>query len=166
MKIIFLDVDGVLNSVIYENSGVFNEADPDTSIDMSRVALLAGIVKATDAKIVLSSTWREDWDKKPEFCGYDGEYLNRCLAKYGLSIFDKTPFLSYSDERLVEIVAWLKEHGSEVKNFVILDDINCGWGELSNRVVVTNPYGYGLEENHVKEAIRLLNDFICGIDIA
>jgi hypothetical protein len=114
------------------------------------------IVNATDAKIVLSSMWREAWDKSPELCGFYGEYLNRCFAKQGLSIIDKTPRFSYSDDRQYEIRAWLVYHANEVESFVILDDINCGWGVLSSNVVVTNPYGYGLEEKHVRKAIELL----------
>ena len=129
----------------------------DNRIDLSRVRLLKDIVSATDAKIVLSSTWRLDWDKSPELCGEDGEYLNQCLAQYGLFIIDKTPFNSMIDDRRREILTWLSSHRGEVESFVILDDINCGWEELDRRVVVTDPYGYGLNEEHVKKAIKLLN---------
>ena len=154
MKIIFLDIDGVLNSVMYDAHRLEERAD--NRIDMTRVKLLADIVNATGAKIVLSSTWREDWDKSPEFCGSDGEYINECLAKHNLSIMDKTSCFSYSDDRQYEIRAWLTYHDSEVESFVILDDINSGWGVLSSNVVITNPYGYGLEESHVQKAIDLL----------
>lgn len=154
MKIIFLDIDGVLNSVMYDAQRLEERAD--NRIDMTRVKLLADIVNATGAKIVLSSTWREDWDKSSQLCGDDGEYINGCLAKYGLSIIDKTPCLSYSDDRQFEILTWLAHNSNEVESFVILDDINCGWGVLSNNVVITNPYGYGLEESHVKKALDIL----------
>lgn len=155
MKIIFLDIDGVLNSVMYDCQRT--EERRDNRIDMSRVELLADIVKKTGAKIVFSSTWREDWEISEGLCGEDGRYVNDCLARYGLSIIDKTPHLGYSDDRRVEILTWLARHRSEVESFVILDDISCGWGELYERVVITNPYGYGLEENHVKMAINILN---------
>lgn len=155
MKIIFLDIDGVLNSEMYEWSR--GEDRADNRIDLSRVRLLKDIVSATDAKIVLSSTWRLDWDKSPELCGEDGEYINQCLAQYGLFIIDKTPFNSMIDDRRREILTWLSSHRGEVESFVILDDINCGWEELDSRVVVTEPYGYGLNEEHVKKAIKLLN---------
>ena len=154
MKIIFLDIDGVLNSVMYDTQRL--EESAENRIDMTRVKLLADIVNATGAKIVLSSTWREDWDKSSELCGDDGEYINECLAKFGLSIIDKTPYLNYSDERQFEILAWLVDHTNEVESFVILDDIDCSWGVLSNNVVITNPYGYGLEEAHVKKALDIL----------
>ena len=155
MKIIFLDIDGVLNSEMYETSRGVERAD--NRIDLTRVKLLADIVNVTDAKIVLSSTWRLDWDKSPELCGEDGEYINQCLAQYGLSIIDKTPFNSMIDDRRGEILTWLLCHHREVESFVILDDINCGWEEPDRRVVATDPYGYGLEEAHVQRAIELLN---------
>ena len=155
-KYIFLDIDGVLNSVMYDAGR--SEERADNRIDRSRVRLLANIVNATDAKIVLSSTWREDWDKDTKLCGSDGKYINNCLSEYGLSIIDKTPYLSYSDERRLEILDWLAQHHGEVESFVILDDINCGWGELYSRVVITNPYGYGLEEAHVQQALDILNE--------
>ena len=155
MKIIFLDIDGVLNSETYEASR--NEDCGDGYIDLSRVKLLADIVNATVAKIVLISSLRLDWDKNPELCGKDGKYINQCLAKYGLSITDKTPFFSIFTERRKEILNWLLNHHSEVEGFVIIDDMKGGWGELRDRVINTNPQGYGLEEEHVQKALELLS---------
>jgi hypothetical protein len=157
MKIIFLDIDGVLNSVMYDAHRLEERAD--NRIDMTRVKLLADIVNATEAKIVLSSTWREDWDKSSELCGSDGEYINECLSRYDISIMDKTPCFNYSDDRQYEIRTWLAYHSNEVESFVILDDINSGWGVLSNNAVITNPYGYGLEESHVQKAIDILKRY-------
>ena len=155
MKIIFLDIDGVLTSDMYEESRL--EKRDDNRIDLSRVKLLAELVKSTDAKIVLTSTWRVDWNKISLLCGDYGKYLNQCLATYNLSIFDKTPFISYLGDRRKEILIWLSRHRGEVESFVIIDDINYGWNELKNRVVITNPQGYGLEEKHMQKAIELLN---------
>ena len=154
MKIIFLDIDGVLNSEMYEASR--KDDCGDGYIDLSRVKLLADIVNATDAKIVLISSLRLDWDKNPDLCGKDGKYINQCLAKYGLSIMDKTPYFSLFTERRKEVLSWLLDYQSEVERFVIIDDMKDGWGELDYRVVNTNPQGYGLEEAHVEKAIELL----------
>ena len=137
MKVIFLDIDGVLNSEMYEASRTENSTDG--YIDMSRVKLLADIINVTDAKIVLSSSWRLDWDKSSELCGEDGKYINQCLAKYGLAVMDKTPFISFFTDRRKEILTWLSNHRSDVESFVVLDDIISGWDELSGRVVITNP---------------------------
>lgn len=60
MKIIFLDIDGVLNSRAYDRKRNWNE---QTDIDETRLPLIKEIVDATGAKIVLSSTWRQHWNK-------------------------------------------------------------------------------------------------------
>lgn len=158
MKIIFLDIDGVLNSQMYEAPQTKDGTDNYSYIDLSRVKLLADIVNATDAKIVLTSSWRVDWEKSSELCGNDGKYINECLAKYGLSIMDKTPFFSFFTGRKKEISSWLYDHQSEVESYVIIDDMKCEWGELSNRVVSINHDGYGLEETHVEKATELLKE--------
>ena len=155
MKIIFLDIDGVINSDTYLKSR------PDNSdynrIDMSRIKLLADLVKSTDAKIVLTSTWRVDWNMSPLFCGDFGKYINECFAVYGLYVLDKTPVISLLSHRRKEILTWLSSHLGEVESFVILDDISYGWEELGGRVVITNPKGNGLEEEHVQKAREILN---------
>ena len=91
-------------------------------------------------------------------CGDDGKYINKCFTQYGLSIMDKTPYMSFFTARRKEIISWLSVHQNEVESFVIIDDMQDGWGNLSSRVVNTNLYGYGLEEVHVKKAIELLKE--------
>ena len=93
----------------------------------------------------------------PLLCGDFGKYLNKCFATHGLSILDKTPIISLLGDRRKEILIWLSRHRGEVESFVILDDMNYGWGELSDRVVITDPLSYGLEEEHVQKALELLN---------
>lgn len=51
-KVIFLDVDGVLTHEDYLN-GV------EEDLDREKITFLKQIVEETDAKIVLSSTWRK-----------------------------------------------------------------------------------------------------------
>ena len=80
------------------------------------------------------------------------------FEKYGLSIYDKTPFLGVLAERHDEIKDWLTYCGETVESFVIIDDYSFGWADLSDRFVKTNPnLGYGLEEEHVQKAIAILN---------
>ena len=59
MKLIFLDVDGVLNC-----AASFTRRGNPFPIDDNKVDLLAQIVEATGAELVLSSTWREDFNSK------------------------------------------------------------------------------------------------------
>ena len=155
MKVIFLDIDGVLNSRIYDRQRNWNE---QTGIDETRLLLVKEIVEATGAEIVLSSTWRESWEQDISLCGKDGVYINEIFAKYGLKVYDKTPNLGLYAERNEEIDAWLAETKENIESFVIIDDYAFDWGELSVRFVKTNPkLGLGLEEKHVRKAIEILN---------
>lgn len=101
INIIFLDVDGVLNSRAYLN----NHKDPEDEIDMRAVERLAKIYRQCNCKIVLSSSWRElcgDEMKAPHSMY---KYLESCLAKYGMTIMDVTPMIL--SNRPEEIDAWL-----------------------------------------------------------
>ncbi len=154
MKVIFLDIDGVLNSAIYD-------AERDRSklsyIDKTRLPLLKQIVDATNAKIVLSSTWREHWNRSCELCDDNGKYLNDCFAEFGLSIYDKTPDPKLHSDRDEEIREWLLTQ-RDVENYVILDDTYYNWGNLKDHFVKTSMYfGRGLESRHVLEALKILN---------
>ncbi len=153
MKVIFLDIDGVLNSAAYDRVRDWRTL---SAIDESRLPLLKEIADKTGAKIVLSSTWRCDWEKDPALCREDGTYINQTFAKFGLEVYDKTPYLGLCADRHGEIKKWLNENGAD--SFVILDDYRYNWAELSDNFVKTNPYrGAGLEEEHVRLAIEILN---------
>ena len=155
MKILFLDIDGVLNSREYDRR---RDMNMQTNIDQSRLPLVKEIIDKTGAKIVLISTQRSHWDRDESLCDEDGIYINSMFSKYGLSIYDKTPDLGLLSKRKDEVKAWLAEHAGEVENFVILDDYRFGWDDLSDFYIHTNPhYGLGLEEEHVEQAIALLN---------
>lgn len=141
MKVIFLDFDGVLNCrkylLTHENQGV--------AIDPERLALLKQIVDATDAQIVLSTSWREQWQNG------DSE-IDRIFA--GFRILDKTPQLPTGRES--EIKSWLDDH-PEAGNFVVLDDAFLGAEYLEGHFVKTSFYGNGLDEAGVQKAIDILN---------
>lgn len=155
MKVIFLDIDGVLNSRSYDRKRDWKK---QTGIDETRLPLVKKIVDETGAKIVLSSTWREDWDKDAALCRADGVYINRVFAKYGLQVYDKTPNLGGYVERKDEVKGWLDSAGANIENFAIIDDYGFGWAELSDYFVKTNSVsGRGLEEEHVRKAIGILN---------
>ena len=145
-KVIFLDVDGVLNSVAYDRERNQN----DRNIDVSRLMLLKQIVDATGAEIVLSSTWRMHWKKNDSVA----EETKRVFFSAGLSITDITPF---GESRREEIVVWLKKN-ADTERFVIIDDQFGGWGELAPFLIKTDGrIGRGLENNHVRAGIKLLN---------
>ena len=150
MKIIFLDIDGVLNSEKYLRAfgGI------GVSIDMSRLELIKEIVVATGALIVLSTSWREHWDKDEAQCDNIGKEINKIFGLQGLEVFDKTPNLHYRRER--EIEEWLMLH-PETENFVVIDDMFLDSERIRGHFVKTNNYKNGIEKENALLAINILN---------
>lgn len=150
MKVVFLDFDGVLNSRKYiRECGYYGVV-----IDPERLNMVKQIIDATSAKIVLSTSWREHWDKDMALCGQVGKEINDIFARFGLSVFDKTEFIGRSRE--MEIEMWLENH-PETENFVVLDDRFLDSQSLRNHFVKTDNYRDGIDENNVKQAIEILN---------
>lgn len=155
MKILFLDIDGVLNSDRYDRE---KDRMKSGNIDETRLDLIKEIVDKTDAKIVLTSTWRHHWHPNEELCDDTGKELNRVFNAHGVEIFDKTPRLALFTDRSDEIKEWLEFCSEEIESFAILDDFMYGWGDLEPYFVKTSPQiGYGLEKNHAERIISILN---------
>ena len=153
IRVIFLDIDGVLNSAVYDRE----RTDKDGNIDVSRLVLLKQIVDAANAQIVLSSSWREHWEPEDEKCDQIGKELNCVFRGAGLCIADKTPM---TGSRQKEISSWLDAH-PYTADYVILDDAFGGWGDLEPHLVKTNSrIGRGLEDRHVEAAVKILNRII------
>lgn len=141
MKIIFLDIDGVLN---YENS--------KSKIEDEKVELLKEIVDRTGAEIVLSSDWRY-WLGEPD---EDIKLLLSVLEKYGSKLLSSTPLTTHC-YRGAEIHQWLEEwKGETVESFVILDD-NIDMKPYMDRLVQTD-FKRGLCRKDVDMAVRILSE--------
>lgn len=141
MKIIFLDIDGVLN---YKNS--------KNKIEEEKVKLLKEIVDRAGAEIVLSSDWRYWWEKPDE----DFKLLIDKLNKFGLKLISKTPETAHG-YRGAETHQWLNEWmGEVVEKFVIIDD-NIDMKPYMDRLVETD-FKQGLCRKDVERAIKLLNE--------
>lgn len=144
-KVIFLDVDGVLNRC----GKSFNQLEPQL------LAKLLRIVCQTGADVCVSSTWRL-------FRHLLDGILLPALDEYGITPVGVTPDLCSkkfggtlwaASTRGEEIVAWLKDH-PQYTQFVILDD-NADMGYLLPHLVRTDSFT-GLEDRHVQEAIHKL----------
>lgn len=150
MKVIFIDFDGVLNTEKYVRSC----AEFGLIIDPSKMVLLKQIIDATDAKIVLSTSWREHWDVETQYCDNIGAEINNIFEQYSLHIFGKTQILNCSREN--EIAAWLKSK-PQVTNFVVIDDRFLDSELIRGHFVKTSGYSKGLDEVSVNKAIEILN---------
>lgn len=123
-KIIFLDIDGVLNSLEYfdqlKNADQSKKIEKYQELDVEKVRLLAEITANTGAEIVLSSTWRDIGRKEGKRDHPMYQYLVDTLAEFGLKIIDHTPYLDYDRPR--EIKEWLNRQEDKDIHFVSLDD--------------------------------------------
>lgn len=149
MKVIFLDIDGVLNGINYvKDSGKFGVV-----VDPERMELLKTIVKETDAKIVLSSSWREHWNSTPNNCDEIGAEINKIFREQKLSIYDKTPELRF--KRAEEIKAWLIDY-PETTHFVVLDDMEFTDRFICSHHIKTSDDDGGLTQEDSIQAIKIL----------
>lgn len=165
MKIVFLDIDGVLNHEIYAIKRLDEGyKTPVHNIDPESVKVLNFLVEQTDAKVVISSSWRR---------GHTVDELATKLYKSGFKgqVIDFTPKLyfktdgveyNYSVPRGCEIKAWLElnkdilgEKISKVKYVILDDDSDMLYWQRENYFRV-DPY-CGLTYNVVHRAIQFLN---------
>ncbi len=117
MKVIFLDIDGVLNSMqqsVCENIvGTFNFE----GLDRIGIGLIRKLCELTNAKIVISSTWRMGSSVDMIMGAFEAHGWRG--ASFHKIIIGATPVLNGT--RGIEIEEWLACH-PEVTNYIIVDD--------------------------------------------
>jgi len=154
MKIIFLDIDGVLNSEedLTNNVGLLWDVN---DLNIKYIILLNEIIKATNAKVVISSTWRiiHPFDKIEKMMlkkGFVGEVISQTV------LLSRTPDGVIQD-RGDEINLWLKDN--DIESFLILDDTPYEGiiKHFSNQFLYIKD-SVGLHTEHVNEAISILNE--------
>ncbi len=153
MRVIFLDVDGVLNAnrpVGEDHQFVLkNWVLPHTVRHVNRIAAETGAV------VCVSSTWRigrELEDLKLDFAGVG--LAAEIVGKTASGPCSWHPGLECSQgHRGAEIAHWLAEH-PEVESYVILDD-SSDMGPLLDRLVRTAWYK-GLIRREVGKAVGIL----------
>ena len=156
MKIVFLDVDGVLNYV-----GCKHHAYGYYFVEDDKIKLLKEIIDRTEAKIVLSSSWRIErsaqykYEKPRDYKLY--HKLVKKLKEYDLLIYSHTPVLR--EYRGKEIDQWLKNwRGETIESFVILDD-DADMQPYMDKLIQTS-YETGLTREDVEKAVKMLNDYV------
>lgn len=156
MKVIFLDVDGVLNGF-----STTKETTPAgyLFVEDKLVARLQKIIESTGAQVVLSSSWRLE---AKEFTGkeVDGEdltLLKEKLDEFGISIIGMT--CNRGAYRGWQIRRYLKEH-PEIDKWIVLDDMPPYEfeGHINTRYVIHTFCDEGINDLEVEYAIKLLNE--------
>lgn len=155
LKVIFLDIDGVLNHENWYHESRFIRKKDEGNIDPKSVALINEIIIACDAKIIISSSWKSDWH---ETCNL--------LYKSGLiedSIIGNTPFYEYTIQdkglrnaitRGNEILSSINEH--DILYYVIIDDNSDMLLSQKDHFIKINEFT-GITQKDVKTAISILN---------
>ena len=156
MKVILLDVDGVINSGNNMKRNAQLKRTCETMyFDSECMRLLKKLVQNTGAKLILSSDWRFPEPRTHSICHLQN-LLSR-LADYELGLNGQTGEAQFS--RNEEINAWLQEH-PEVESYVILDDVNDDFqGENLRRLVLTNEI-VGLTATDAQKAERILMELM------
>lgn len=153
MRLIMLDVDGVLNS----NSTRTTTRDGWCFVEDIFIERLGRLVHETGAKVVLSSTWREGWNQQDE--SKNEPYFNDLRAKlseYGIELYDRLGPMHRSYERGLEIQEWFESHPDiEVENFIILDDYNDMIPYMDH--LLQTRASIGLTDDDVEVAINYLS---------
>lgn len=137
-----------------------------------KVKLLSKIVKQTNAKVVLSSSWRHSWYNSYTEKSNIQKSLEDNLKKYNIEVVGITP-IDMQGRRENEILSYLTQNTKEIESYVILDDESFNLNKLfHSRIVLTskreNVKGdwyetVGLKRKHVTQAIKILNTPICHI---
>nr|DAP33686.1 MAG TPA: HAD domain protein [Caudoviricetes sp.] len=146
MRVIFLDVDGVLNS-----SETRAKIDGLKGVSKKNLRILRHIVARTQAKIVLTSAWNINFDEKLVPTTKAGMYLYHRLWENNLWIYDKVN--DYGGNREQAVAEYVKKHNN-LTDWVIIDDTHYGDYEKLNpkHIVYTSP-ALGLTKASATEAI-------------
>lgn len=162
-KVIFLDIDGVLNSNFWNDSHL-REISNGTLIDEEKIRLLSGVVSRTDAKIILHSGWRTWFDPELKPLRIEAEKLVELLKKEGLHIDGSTPDLTteeirntkkFSLVKAEEILLWLSLH-HDVSKWVVLDDLDLHNVQIEQHQVKPEQT-IGLTPADAEKAVKILS---------
>eukprot|EP01084_Bolivina_argentea_P282505 483588_1 len=149
-KIIFLDVDGVLNCV----KSIKNDTNDIHILDSDMLKRLKCIITQTNAKVVISSSWKD--------VPHALQKLYTALSEYDIECVGCCTQLDFKSNRTHEIKYWLAINTKKLNviNWIAIDDIPLHEYDkklMKNHFIHTN-IQTGLTDNLVKECVCLLNN--------
>eukprot|EP01084_Bolivina_argentea_P197574 338550_1 len=182
IKILFLDIDGVMNGSIAEDLLQDNIGDDDTQVTLfwndpnskqlfksHRVDKLKQILAKTDCKIVLSTAWRKSNNSKKEI---KDEFIKNGIKWNDIYIGD-TPIKDnyFTDinksygmcQRTYEINFYLESIKSKyiVKSWCAVDDMSLDYGKQEKQIMcghfVQTDGCLGLTDKDMINIINILN---------
>ena len=163
-KILFLDIDGVLNTGWW-----YTKLDRNTpkdkygyAFDLRSVANLKKILDETGAEIVISSSWKSFGISELKQMWQDRGLPGKLIGITPNSVSDEMLLNADLDHmelfsiRGMEIKEWLDKHGKKVSHYVIIDDMDNFLPEQKSHFVQTDPE-VGITEKDADLAIKILN---------
>ena len=106
MRVIFLDIDGVLNT------------NSDREISSDKLKLLSELVFKTGAEVVLSSSWRNWWNNPKT--NIPGSFITKWKNQFLDNNISITLTTELECPKNLSIEKFIIQH--DVKSFVVLDD--------------------------------------------
>lgn len=149
-RIVFLDVDGVLNT----STTVERTKTGEIFVDETLLNRLVNLCNKTNAKVIISSDWRfgANINADPSDKSNYNELIEKLSSK-GISIVEN-PCTEMLRTRGKEIQDCISKLGDVIESFVILDD----WDDVepfSDNFVHVSA-GVGLTDEDVELAIQIL----------
>lgn len=163
MKVIFLDIDGVLNSNFWNDTHQ-REISDGTLIDEEKVMLLGQLIRNTSAKDYITfrlESFGLDSEVKP--LRREAERLISMLEKEGIKVNGVTPdhtteeirkSKKFSLVKASEILAWVSQYDN-IEKWIVIDDLDLHNEEIRKHQILTDA-SIGLTVENICEAERLL----------
>ena len=164
-KVLFLDIDGVLNTERHYEYCCKNHVASDERFgypfDPEAVANLKKNIDEIGAEIVISSSWKfwglstmiDLWKRRNlpgKVIGITPQAMSdEMLQNADLTKMEMLPLKGS------EIKGWLSEHKRNVAQYAILDDVNDMLPEQQSHFVQINPI-VGITEQDAEEVIAIL----------
>ena len=185
-KVLFLDIDGVLNSQrdMYDEKKVKKKKNNgwtlEDNLDARNLFWVGLFCRLTKVKVVMSSSWRGLWDKGMKT---NDRVLGptKKLRRWGIKIedrtslglsklkkehpYDKSLVGSYTSKcnrgyyRGTQILEYIEKHNLSFQDILIFDDDICDiicYSELKPRIVQSYFYKNGFGLKQFKKAMKLM----------
>ena len=145
MKVIFCDIDGVLNSKYGDKVRAYNIG----GIEEKKVKELKKIVDKTGSKVVIAS-------RANSFMGKAFDETRRNNIKvFGVTPYDSLTDIYYMESKAKAIKRWLVKH-KEVNSYVVIDDCKDDLPMHFGKRFIHIKGIYGLTYKTAEKAIELL----------
>lgn len=155
MKLIFLDIDGVLNNENWYASGEANKVYDETkdikafNFDPDNWKWVEKLIQETGAKIVLSSSWRS-YSLEKTIEDFKDTGFNP-IVKHLIGV---TPY-SFERHRGKEIQFYLDNCFEKVESYVIFDD-DLDMLDSQQENFVHTDFFNGITEDNFNKALQIL----------